>query len=175
MLLYQVLRRRNRMIGLSQPHFALNVGHDSIIQYLNFLEKWYSDRAHTLSEEAQEKFRNKLDGILKEWPTKLSYLVVIVMKRQALPDKLLPEWEELCAVATSVQNFHLMATSLGLGVFWSSHTWCKDGRDSAEMKHYLNFKDEDRILGALTVGRYDPSRKFTSTRTPIDKKLQYRC
>lgn len=53
------------------------------------------------------------------------------MKRQALPEKLMPEWEELCAVAMAVQNMHLMATSMGdVAAFWSSHTWCKDARDS---------------------------------------------
>ena len=30
-------------------------------------------------------------------------MLVICMKRQALPDKLLPEWEEICATACSVQ------------------------------------------------------------------------
>jgi len=32
-----------------------------------------------------------------------SATLVIGMKRQALPDKRLPEWEEMCAVAASVQ------------------------------------------------------------------------
>ena len=34
--------------------------------------------------------------------------------RQAKPEKLMPEWEVLCAVAASVQNMHLMAHALGL-------------------------------------------------------------
>ena len=97
------------------------------------------------------------------------------MKRQALPDKLMPEWEELCAVAMAVQNFHLMSAAMEhVGVFWSSHTWCKDARDSKELKQHFSFSEEDKILGALTVGRYDPSKNYTSTRTPIKNKLQFR-
>ena len=40
------------------------------------------------------------------------------MKRQAKPNKRLPEWEEICAVACAVQNMHLMATSMNhIGAF----------------------------------------------------------
>ena len=49
------------------------------------------------------------------------------MKRHA---EKLPEWEEICAVAMSVQNMHLAAEAMGIGGFWSSHTWCKRARDS---------------------------------------------
>ena len=43
----------------------------------------------------------------------------------------MPEWEEMCAVAMSVQNMQLQAAALGnVGCFWSSHTWCKDARES---------------------------------------------
>ena len=57
------------------------------------------------------------------------------MKRQAKPNKRLPEWEEICAVACAVQNMHLMATSMNhIGAFWSSHTWCKSARDSMEIR-----------------------------------------
>ena len=58
------------------------------------------------------------------WPFNVSHMILIGMKRQARPDKRLPEWEEICAVAMSVQNMHLMLTSLSqVGGFWSSHTW----------------------------------------------------
>ena len=82
-------------------------------------------------------------------------------KRQSLPDKLMPEWEELCATAMAVENLHLMATAMSnVGVFWSSHTWAKEARDSKEMKAYLNFDEEDRVMGALVVGRYPEGKSF---------------
>ena len=55
----------------------------------------------------------------------MCHAALIVMRRQAVPDKRMPEWEEMCATAASVQNMHLMAAGMGLGAFWSSHTWCK--------------------------------------------------
>jgi len=48
-------------------------------------------------------FLKKYAGMRASLPTNASHLLVIGMKRQALPDKRLPEWEELCAVAASVQ------------------------------------------------------------------------
>ena len=49
-------------------------------------------------------------------------MVAICMRRQALPEKVMPEWEEMCAVASGVQNLWLAATAHGiagvhLGVF----------------------------------------------------------
>ena len=51
----------------------------------------------------------------------MSHLIIIGMKRQTQEVKRLPEWEEICAVAASVQNLHLALTSISdLGGFWSS-------------------------------------------------------
>ena len=46
---------------------------------------------------------------------KVSHMIMIGMKRQANPEKLMPQWEEQCATACAVQNIYLMATALGLG------------------------------------------------------------
>ena len=41
----------------------------------------------------------------------MPYMVAICMRRQALPEKVMPEWEEMCAVASAVQNLWLAATA----------------------------------------------------------------
>ena len=155
--------------------YVVMSGQDAIIKYLAFLDDWYTERSHLLPEDTVQKFRAKLEDILAKWPTRVSHLVLLVMKRQAKKDKLLPEWEEICATAMAVENFHLQATAMDIGVFWSSHTWCKDARDSPEMTEHFGFEAEDRIFGALTVGRYSPDAKFTSVRGSIDHKVQYRA
>ena len=98
------------------------------------------------------------------------------MKRFAKPDKQMPEWEEICATAMSVQNIHLMASKLNIGGFWSSHTWAKACRDSPEFKKYLNLEEEDKVMGAFLLGKYDldKSSKFKSSRTPMENKIQWR-
>ncbi len=159
----------------NQPwRYVVLSGPDAIRSYLDFLDKWYADHAQNLPEEAVTKFRNKLEGVYKEWPAKVSHAALIIMKREPVPGKRLPEWEELSAVAMSVQNMHLMASSLEVGGFWSSHTWCKDARDSAGMKTYLGLDPEDKMLGAFTMGYYDTEKTFKSTRSPMSEKVEYR-
>ena len=153
-------------------------GPQAITSYLDFLDDFYRSLSHSLSDKEMEKFNKKMSGARKEWPAKCSALVVIAMKRQQ-PDEngnRMPEWEEICAVAMSVQNMHLMASSFGdLAGFWSSHTWCKRARDSEEMREYLNLtSEEDRVFGAFLIGRYDPKKRFRSSRKPIADKVQYR-
>ena len=115
--------------GKTEPwRYVVVSGYGAVQNYLAFLDNWYTERSHTLPEETVHKFRKKLDAVILEWPEKVSHLIVLCMKRQAKPEKLMPEWEELCATAMAVQNIHLQATAMDIGVFWSSHTWCKDCR-----------------------------------------------
>ncbi|XP_059083779.1 putative NAD(P)H nitroreductase YfhC [Tigriopus californicus] len=162
--------------GQTEPwRFVVIQGPGSITDYLVYLDRWYRDRADQLPESTMQKFQKKLGSCLDTWVDKVSHLLVIVMKRQAKPDKLMPEWEEMCAVAMAVQNLHLMATSLGLAVFWSSHTWCQDARESSDFKAYLGFAPEDKVMGCLTIGRYDRSKTFRGSRTPMFNKVALRA
>ena len=63
-----------------------------------------------------------------------------------------------------------------VGAFWSSHTWCKSARDSAELrkKYFGGLLDdsEDRVFGAFILGTYDNNRKkFHSSRSDIKTKI----
>ena len=159
--------------------FIVFEGSGAIMSYLDFLEDFYVSMEHKIPGEEMGKFRKKMVGARKDWPYKCSTLIVIAMKRQQ-PDEdgnRMPEWEEICAVAMSVQNMHLMATAMGdIAGFWSSHTWCKRARDSGEMRKFLNLDcEEDRVFGALLMGRYESNKKrFRSTRKSIWEKVQIR-
>ena len=72
------------------------------------------------SEEQYLKWRamteEEIDG---RWGP-VSYMVAIVMRRQA-GSKRMPEWEEAAATACAVQNMHLQACAQpGLACYWSS-------------------------------------------------------
>lgn len=73
-------------------------------------------------------------------------VVAIVMKREE--KQRIPEVEEVEAVACAVQNFHLAASSVGLGAFWSSPA-VTYGQSFAR---FLELGDADRCLGLLYVG-----------------------
>jgi len=158
--------------------YVVYQGPSAISSYLDFLEDYYDSIEEDVTEKELQKFRQQMAGARKEWPTKCSALIIIAMKRQ-LPDKQgnrVPEWEEISAVAMSVQNMHLMATSMeDIAGFWTSHTWCKRARDSKEMRNLMNLdNEEDKVLGAFLLGRYDTKKQFRSNRNSIWQKVQMR-
>ena len=76
----------------------------------------------------------------------------------------------------SVQNMHLMTTAMDhVGAFWSSHTWCKAARDSEEIrKEYFGEllpDPDDRVFGALVLGKYPKGKTYRSTRTEMSTKI----
>ncbi|MFC5050990.1 nitroreductase [Rubritalea spongiae] len=73
-------------------------------------------------------------------------VVAIVMERD--PKESVPEVEEVAAVASAVQNLHLAASSVGLGVFWSS----PPATYAESFANFLGLKEGSRCLGLLYVG-----------------------
>jgi len=149
-------------------------GSDAIMTYLDYLDDHYAAIAETLTDDEVNKFRNKMSGARSTWLTNASAVIVIGMKRHA---NKLPEWEEICAVAMSVQNMHLAAEAMAIGGFWSSHTWCRRARDSEEYKRWLGLDGpDDRAFGAFVVGKVDPQirAKIRSSRAPIQSKVTFR-
>lgn len=148
---------------------------EAILAYFDFLSDWYDSHGADLTEDELSKFRSKCSSLRQDWPHRVSHLVLIGMRRASNPDKKLPEWEEICAVAMSVQNMHLMTASMtNVGGFWSSHTWCKAARDSSELRkayfgHLLPDPD-DRVFGAFVLGKYPEGKEYRSSRTDIASK-----
>lgn len=45
----------------------------------------------------------------------------------------------------------------------------------SEMKLNFGFEEEDKILGAFAIGKYDSGEKtFRSARGPVDRKVHFR-
>ena len=111
----------------SEPwRYVVIEGSEGIMSYLELVETWYCDNKEDIPDQEYDTFLTKLQSLKSVWPEKVSHLIMITMVRQTLPNKKLPEWEEISAVACSVQNLHLSVTSIpGLAGFWSSHTWCR--------------------------------------------------
>ena len=59
------------------------------------------------------KKRAKIEGKRQSAFSKVSYMIAICMKRHAIAGKVMPEWEEVCAVACAVQNMWLSMTAQG--------------------------------------------------------------
>lgn len=104
-----------------------------------------------------KKLRNK--------PLECSHVIAIGMKRNPSIRKV----EEVCAVASAVQNMHLTATAHGVGCYWSTGgvTFLK------EAKEVFGLGKKDLLLGFIYVGMPKEGKWPTSKRKPIDKKVEW--
>lgn len=103
---------------------------------------------------SQAKYDKKLNGAMKS-----SHIIAICVKVQTKN----PAVEEICSVAMAVQNMHLVATSYGVGAYWSSGgVYPANNEDSSdlpvhnpqELTDFLGFNDPTICLGWLYVGDY---------------------
>jgi len=104
---------------------------------------------------------------------KCSHIVAVSMKRQANPEKLMPEWEEIAAVSCAVQNAHLLACQLGVAMYWTSGG-TEGPLNTAEVRRFLKLEDGDKCLGLMCIGMANPEvwskSQKRAERTPISDK-----
>merc|ERR1719375_2679641 len=141
---FTVLRRSTNAIGT----FFKLAGEGS--------ERWLREGADGKAEQDLNKFTKKLPSKLKEIAS-VSHVVVICMKRQANPEKIMPEWEEIAAVACAVQNAHLVACALGVAAYWSSGG-TNGPLATAEVRRLLQLEEGDKCLGIMYVGMADKDK-----------------
>jgi len=110
---------------------------------------------------------------------KVSAIIAIVLKRVPnSKDKLMPDWEEHCAVACSVQNLHLQLTAEGFAGYWSSAG--VDGwADDSEVRRLVGADEQvggkhDCVMGWFHVGVCDKSPdSFQRRPKPIEGKVKW--
>lgn len=110
---------------------------------------------------------------LSRW-NRCSHIIGIGMKRKTLEKRTNPVWEEICAVATSIQNASLMATSFEIACYWSS--WYEPFTSSSECVDFLGLdsKAGDLCLGVLCVGHSDKFGKAKAKREGLNEKVSWR-
>lgn len=104
----------------------------------------------------QPKYEAAKDKVLRS-----SCVIAIVLKRHS--DKV-PEWEELAAVACSVQNMWLTATALEVGAYWSSPATL-DG-----LGDFLELAQDEKCVGLFYMG-YHREAARQAQRGPIGEKV----
>ncbi|WP_149207510.1 nitroreductase family protein [Flavobacterium johnsoniae] len=137
---------------------------DSYLEHLgSFLADYYRDFYFEKfsADEAQEKY-----NLLKEYPLNSACVIGVVMVRNTKIN--LPEWEEVAAVSSAVQNIALSCTAHDIGSYWSTSAGAVD-----YLKQF-DLAENEQSLGLIYVGYYpedlEPSRK---KRTPISNKVTY--
>ena len=104
---------------------------------------------------------------LLENPLLSSHVISIGMKRNE--KDILPEVEEIAAVACALQNMFLTVTAYGLGSYFTTGgiTYFK------EAKEYFGLNENDRLLGFFYIGYIAKPFMAKSKRTPVELKVQW--
>lgn len=125
----------------------------------NFQASFYRD--NTPHEDFSMETFNKL----VEKPMQCSHVIAIGMKRNA--KELVPEIEEIEAVACAVQNMYLTATAYGIGAYWGSGGVTY----KEEAKAFFGLEKEDKLLGFFFMGYPTIEWPKPGRRTPLEEKV----
>lgn len=128
-----------------------------------FMAEYYKDfYAKKLSNEAAvEKY-----NFLLKYPLNAACIIGIVLVRN--PKIGLPEWEEIAAISSAVQNMSLTCTAYNLGSYWSTSPAAIDYVE----KFGLN--KNEKSLGLFYIGHYDYINHVSQKkRTVLAKKITW--
>lgn len=92
-------------------------------------------------------------------------VIAICMRRD--PQKRLPEWEELAAVACAVQNMWLSCTARGIGAYWSTPA------SILQAPSILELAPHERCYGLFYMGRTDAEIPAQTRGAIADKVVWY--
>ena len=104
----------------------------------NYLGRWYKNNT-PVDQFSEAKY---LKTIQK--PLAASHVIVICMYRDM--NEIVPEWEEIAAVACAVQNMWLSCSAMGLGGYWSTPKAILKARD------FLGLRANEKCLGMMYIG-----------------------
>ncbi|MEL1255190.1 nitroreductase [Flavobacterium sp. DGU38] len=132
-------------------------------EYGEYMADYYKEPyAKELSPEALEK---KLD-FLRNYPLNAVCMIGIVLVRNIKIN--LPEWEEIAAVSSAVQNMALTCTANNIGSYWSTKNVAIDYVSE------FGLGENEKSLGLLYLGYYDDNLKISKKkRSPLSKKVIY--
>ncbi|MDP5078346.1 MAG: nitroreductase [Nonlabens sp.] len=131
---------------------------DALAQLGDFLADSYLTTA-----DAKEFTSNKL----RHTPRAASAIVLLFMERD--PKERIPEWEEVAAVAMSVQNMWLTAHNLGYGSYWSSP---KSFANMADFEP-ITVGERERFLGFYYIGTTDVTEQELPERLAVEEFVQF--
>jgi cation diffusion facilitator family transporter len=130
--------------------------------------KYFADlQAAIYQEHAGEDYNEGRYQKLLEYPLLASHVISIGMRRNE--SGVLPENEELQAVACAVENMFLTVTAYGLGSYWTTAgiTYFEPA------KSFFDLGDKDKLMGFFYIGYVAIPYKTLSKRSPIQTKVEW--
>lgn len=124
-------------------------------------------QADIYTKYAGEKFKQARYEKLLSYPSLSSHVIAIGMKRNE--KNILPEIEEIEAVACAVENMFLTVTAYSLGAYWTTAgiTYMEAA------KPYFDLGPEDKLLGFFYIGYVAKPYLTPSKRNPVETKVQW--
>ena len=140
-------------------HFVVFKG-DGLKKLADFQSELYKKVTTARGTFKEEKYEE-----LKAKPLKASHIIAIGMKRNE--KEIVPEIEEISAVACAVQNMYLTATAYGLGSYWGSGgiTYMNEARE------FFGLGEKDKLMGFFFLGM--PRKWFKGKRVPVSEKTTW--
>lgn len=128
--------------------------------YGRYMTEYYKDHYPNLSpQDRLLKFE-----YLENYPLHAAAIIAIIF--QPSTRIVLPEWEEIAAISSAVQNMALTCTAMGLGSYWAS------GGSAIDYVNRFIHKDREQSFGLFFIGHPSPGKAPTKKRrTPISEKV----
>lgn len=119
-------------------------------------------RLYRETTPAEKFLQKKHDSIVE----KIGQSACVIAIKAQLHPGLLPEWEELAALACAMQNVALTAEALQIGAYWSS----------PEMIHHLSgfleLEENEKCYGLFYMGYHNEAPR-AAARKPMDDKIKW--
>jgi nitroreductase len=131
---------------------------------LKKLATFQSELYRELATKAGNFDENKFSKLATK-PLMASHIIAIGMKR----NEIVPEVEEVSAVACAVQNMYLTATAYGIGCYWGSGGITY----KAEAHEFFGLGPKDKLLGFLYIGNLKSDKWPTGKRSPFEDKVTW--
>ena len=114
----------------------------------------------------EDKVKKSKLQAFEDRKAKTSHIIAIVVHKNESIN--LPEWEEMAAVACSIQNIYLSLNTYGVGGYWS--TGMLTGRK--EMREHLQLLENEIFLGFMYLG-VPQTQKEKVKREPIGDRVKW--
>lgn len=141
---------------LTQPwYFKVFMG-EGLVRLADELVRLYRETT------TEKNYSSKKKNSIREKIMQSGAVITICMKESGK----VPIWEDLAAVACSVQNMWLASSAMEIGAYWSSPSYCK------ELGPFLSLKSNQTCIGLFYMGYHNHKPKEPK-RKPISKKVDW--
>lgn len=148
--------------GHTEPWRFVVFANDAVKQFCKDHAELY--KANT----PEEKFETAKYEKLLYNGAQASHIIAVYMKRGTNPK--ITVMEEICAVASAVQNVLLGASALNIAALWSTGGLTFH----PAMKTYFGLKEEDHMIGVLYLGYIDKAPKQGERIIPLQQKIEWK-